>query len=278
MKQMQTIRVFQFLLLIVCLGATSCKTANLISRSSRNRIPVREIEKWHSERNDELHSVWIKKIGGSFIWNNQVQSFKASYRIKRDSIILISLMNPLGIEAVRIFCTVDTFGFIDRINRNYYREDYSALQKKIGLQVNYYLIQALLLNEIPNIYSKQVHDIFNGEKSLVVRNNTCETKYVRNERDQHGIDKPTNYLIVFDADFFHVKRTRITRNDEKQVVDLQYKNHDYSIPAYFPEVIEMEIEASQLSLHCDLKLDKIQVNTEFNTRVVINPNYTRIDW
>ena len=270
--------ICKILILLVCLQGYSCKTVDIITRSSKSRVSVREIDKWHADRENNLNTVWIKKIGGSIIWNKKEESFKASYKVKRDSIILISLMNPLGIEAVRIFCTVDTFGFIDRINRNYYKTDYNALKRRFGFHVDYFLIQSLLLNEIPKYSFLQSQDVFNNTRYLEVKNYTCVTNYILTESNQEGKSTTTNYTVEFDPDYYFILKAHISNNNSPQKIELLYENHRLLEPVPFPETIEINIQASQFILYSKLKLDRVAINTDFNTPHNINPNYNRIDW
>jgi len=74
--------ICKILILLVCLQGYSCKTVDIITRSSKSRVSVREIDKWHADRENNLNTVWIKKIGGSIIWNKKEESFKERFHKK----------------------------------------------------------------------------------------------------------------------------------------------------------------------------------------------------
>jgi len=73
----------------------------------------------------------------------------ANIRMKKDSIIWLSLSAALGIEAVRGMITTDSVAIIDRINKKYINYDYKTLSEKFNFNIDFELIQAVLLGNLP---------------------------------------------------------------------------------------------------------------------------------
>ena len=77
-------------------------------------------------------------------------------RIKKDSIIWVSLVPLLGIEASRCLITKDSIFLLDRLNNHYYEYDYTSLEKKINIRLNYKILESMILGNLP--YTKSEKD------------------------------------------------------------------------------------------------------------------------
>ncbi|MCU0326086.1 MAG: DUF4292 domain-containing protein [Spirosomaceae bacterium] len=75
------------------------------------------------------------------------QSFPATIQIKKDSVIWISV--AVGLEVARGIITRDSIVFLDRIHRNYYKFDFNSLSEQFNFNLNYDLVQSLLIGNMP---------------------------------------------------------------------------------------------------------------------------------
>jgi len=76
-------------------------------------------------------------------------SLNASIRIKKDSIIWVSLSAFLGLEVARGLITPDSMVLINRIENEYEVMNYKELSEKFNFNIDYSLIQAMLLGNMP---------------------------------------------------------------------------------------------------------------------------------
>ena len=71
-------------------------------------------------------------------------------RMKKDSIIWISVVPGLGIEAARIRLTPDSVALINRLERTYFADQMQALRTRFNVDLSFEMVQALLVgNYIP---------------------------------------------------------------------------------------------------------------------------------
>lgn len=73
----------------------------------------------------------------------------ASIRIKKDSIIWISVSPGFGVEAARGKATKDSLIIINRLNREYLAYDFKKLSEEFNFDITYDLLQAALLGNMP---------------------------------------------------------------------------------------------------------------------------------
>jgi len=68
-----------------------------------------------------------------------------SIRMKKDSVIWVSVQPGLGIEAARMMLTQDSVYMMNRLQKEYVASDYAFLRHKLQVDVSFELLQAILL-------------------------------------------------------------------------------------------------------------------------------------
>lgn len=76
-------------------------------------------------------------------------SATANIRVKKDSVIWISVTPGFGIEAARGLITRDSVLFINRLDKEYSTYSFQELSNKFNFNLNYDLLQAVLLGDMP---------------------------------------------------------------------------------------------------------------------------------
>jgi hypothetical protein len=69
-------------------------------------------------------------------------------RIRRDSVIWISVNPALGIEVVRALITPDSIFVIDKIHKDFYAVGLNYVKQNFGVELNFKMIQAALLGNL----------------------------------------------------------------------------------------------------------------------------------
>ncbi len=76
-------------------------------------------------------------------------SANASIRIKKDSIIWISLSPGFGVEAARGIATQDSLIIMNRLDNEYMAYDFKKLSEEFNFDITFDLLQAALLGNLP---------------------------------------------------------------------------------------------------------------------------------
>lgn len=107
------------------------------------------------------------------------QSIPATIHVKKDSVIWISI--AIGLEAARANIDKDSIALLDRLNRNYYKMSFSELSSRLGFDINFQMLQSLLIGNLPIGKTEedkyQILDGFNSitqNRSGVIINNYFE--------------------------------------------------------------------------------------------------------
>lgn len=80
----------------------------------------------------------------------------AVIKIAKDSAIWVSLNAIFGIEAVRCLITRDSVFYINKLDKSFEKYDFASLSKKINFDVNYKLLENLLIGNL--IYPRSPQD------------------------------------------------------------------------------------------------------------------------
>jgi hypothetical protein len=95
-------------------------------------------------------------------------STSANIRIKKDSIIWMSLTPLFGIEVARALVTQDSLVFMNRLNKEYTVYDFENLSEKFQFDISYHLIQSLLLGNMPLEYQDR-NEIVSSKEFYIIK-------------------------------------------------------------------------------------------------------------
>ncbi|WP_276498848.1 DUF4292 domain-containing protein [Pontibacter litorisediminis] len=87
---------------------------------------------------------------------NDNLSSGVSIRMQKDSVIWVSVLPGLGIEAARMMLTPDSVYFMNRLKKEYVATDYRFLRSKLQVDVNFEVLQAILLGNYQAMGSEKI--------------------------------------------------------------------------------------------------------------------------
>ena len=77
-----------------------------------------------------------------------IDNATVSIRVQKDSLIWLSI-SKLGIEGARVLIAHDSVHILDKINRQYAVADYGTISRQFRFPLNFGLLQALLVGNLP---------------------------------------------------------------------------------------------------------------------------------
>lgn len=204
--------------LLVSLVAFSCsKKKELVEKKEplRNRSAGFLLRKYEENM---FKFDWLgMKIDADYAVMGETQGFKATIRMKRDSIIWISITPALGIEMIRMVVTEDSLKYISKIpeNKFYYLGQFEDINNLIGIGIDFDMLQDLLIGNALGLdkdEGKFRSETDDGNYLLI-------SKYKRKVRRVVGIDdrKLEDDTIVVNPNDPRYQRT-MRRVDEENVL------------------------------------------------------------
>jgi hypothetical protein len=193
--------------------------------------------------------------------NNQTNSFSANLRIKKDSSIWISISPALGIEVARALITPDSLKFINRINGTYFKGDYKYLNELLQIEVNFKMIQAILLGNVYLHYSieQYIRDRENTEFVL----STLKKRRIRREIDveipqiltqEIWFSSLQNKIVRMEMqDYRPIRKFTVNYLQFEKVDDLNMPNK-LIISAQADKQVKIDLEYSRMTINKELNL------------------------
>lgn len=156
---MNLLRTKFFLPLVTVLLITSygCKTREKVritgelprleNKSTRTLIEL-------MKKNEFTFNTMSAKMNVDAEFNGQNNSFVATIRCRKDSAIWISISPALGIEVARLLVTKDSVKLRNSLKKTYFAGDYNYLEKLLNTDLDYDMVEALLLGNSVSFYDE----------------------------------------------------------------------------------------------------------------------------
>lgn len=131
--------------LVILLAFFSCKTSeNVTTAGKAKRLPPEDLLAY--AKTNIIDFEWFSgKAKMKFNDGKINKGFTANIRMRKDSIIWISITSLMGIEGARVLIDKDTVRIIDRLNKKYVEEPIANLQQYVPFDLNLKLAQDLLV-------------------------------------------------------------------------------------------------------------------------------------
>jgi hypothetical protein len=189
----------------------------------RKRLKVEEIEFDCFQARSK-----IKILDG-----NQSINASANIRIKKDSIIWISVTPSVGIEIFRTIITPDSVYIIDRLNREYQELSIDSVNNRLNFDLSYAMLESILLGNlvIPRQGNEKVMREGNYYRlrqydSHFSVDNFINSKSMKIEKVSIVDDTTSNYLRADYHNFQEVDSVLFAFNNS---ISLFYSDNDQSI-------------------------------------------------
>ena len=281
--------IFLLFLAGTVLFTTSCKTGQKIQiRKNKEVKPIKLGKLYKSVLDSQLV---YTEAQAKFSCNykdekeNRNFSFSGTMRIKRDSIIWLTLSPAMGIEVVRIMLTPDSIAFLNRTNSTYYTGGYEHLNKIFQIELDFYTFQGIMMNELFGYpYTKRTNRYLKkfkaSSKDGMYQFQSFSEKKI-NKKLKKSARKPKLELIVQNIDIepetFKIHKVLIIDYITDRTLHIKYSDFMNLQNTNFPDKIK--ITFTQIEGKTDISIDygKITITEGLRYPFKISSKYKRID-
>lgn len=198
-------------------------------------------------------------------------SVSGSLRMKRDDVIRLQLMAPLGImEVGRMEFTDSEVLIVDRINKQYLKAPYSQVSFLAENGINFHTLQSLFWDEffVPgkNKVEEKDLDLFQVNR----QSSTAEISTTKNKLDYHWTVNAQNSTI---------QQARIVfQNAQTGNTQLKWNYTEFSNmgKGMFPGNIAIQLAAPQKEVKVDIKLSGTNNDSDWETRTTVSNKYKQV--
>ncbi|MBV6644958.1 MAG: DUF4292 domain-containing protein [Cyclobacteriaceae bacterium] len=132
------------LLIIMTVGLTACNKR--LTGIFRKDLEVDHFEFEYLSAKAKIH----------FEDTKQKINATAQLRVKKDSVIWMSVTPGLGIEAVRVLINRDSVFFMNRLKKKYTAMSFEGLSRSYNFDFNYDMVESIILGNLIYPYNREI--------------------------------------------------------------------------------------------------------------------------
>ncbi len=269
---------------------TSCRTSRTVATReirpmSADRV-IRRVEK-ESPRYDYYSADRVSLLIDS---GGEKNSVSAQIKMKKDDRMIVTL-RKIGFPIGRGLLTRDSVVVVNFIDKSFVSDDYKALKKMFGIELEYNLVQAILTADISKFTD---HDLMDREftSSVDGRLYRLESEYNRKiaramsrgqdrrlSRYMDSMDDQEFYSIVawVCPEKFVVRKIEMNNIKTKQKIVVTYDGFEQTGRQLFPTIIELDYAEKTRAMKLQLKIGKISLQKERDFTFAIPERYEQFN-
>ena len=265
------INTLLFLLLISIVFLSTCKTRQKIHTLSPKEILSDSVlikQKTHEFNFSKLSA----KIDVLIDIDGKTQSFAANIRLKKDSILWVSVTPFLGIEMMRLVITQDSVKILNRIDNTYFLADNNYLKTLLKADIDFNMLQSILIgNDFPHFASDGFEITRQDSTYCLTAQKRTKLKNVYNNSNL-----TISEVICLNDRSFKIIKNDFTNLEEKYKFETSYSNFKTIDNQSFPNKIDCKITTGDHLMNVSLEYSKLNLNADFSYPFVIPDKYTKM--
>lgn len=261
--------VFSFLVFVAC-GSKE--------KASRKPLEGKKAEYLLSQMkaNEFDFNTFSAKAEFSMEQGGKKNSFKATIRIKKDSIIWISITPLLGIELGRVMITQDSVKVINRLAKEYFVGDFRYIENRFNIKPEYDLMQALLLgNSIQFVSDEKLK--FAIDKEFYYLGNLKKRKAKKADDKPKKIEKEEDEVVSLwlDQNTFKVREFLLSDIAADRFLTGAYDGHTQVESQWLPRDLHFDIQSKDPAV-LDIEYSRVYLNKSLNFAFNISSKYEQV--
>jgi hypothetical protein len=215
------------------------------------------------------------KLAVEALVDSTSESFTVNLRIKRDSIIWMSI-SKLGIEGARILITKDSVKFTNSISKKYFRGDFAYISQMLNTELDFEILQSLLIGNSVTFYDEE-EKLKPGVNDCQYTLGTIRKKKLRRVMEKGKELKEPVQSIYLIPETYKISRILFYDFNPDRSLDAHYGEFEkVDSLQWFPQKMNYVIKA-QKNISIDIKYSKVSLNAEQTFPFKIPNNYEPIE-
>lgn len=291
------IKYLNFISIILILAFSSCAKKTVTEKPGRLQSKNTKFLQLKIEENlKDFESLTAKFTARTFI-NNEKINFKGSLKIKRDSIIWISLTKLGGVEMIRFILTQDSIKFINKWDKEYFIDALDKLDKLQNINLGFFEIQDMMTGTLIDYDPESKFSSSNDnityllssrnkskirKATTIIEGDSLMEISVQDKKLQKALDKNAEQDFIvknyyFYPDNYWLARQTINQVNMQQAIDIVYDNYEIINEAYpFAMQHSIRIASKEKSSRIDMEYLQVQFNKKNTYPFKISSKYVPI--
>lgn len=259
MKFLKMIETKQFFLILVVVLVSSCKSTKVVSGGSVDeKLSAKSVIKSHYQNENKFKSL-NGKVKISYSDGESSQNVSVSLRMEKDKAIWMSA--PLGI--VKAYITPERVSFYNKLENEYFDGDFSYLSDLLGTDVDFSILQNLLIGQAIVDLRDQKYTIDIDEGAYRLTPKLAGELY--------------KTLFRIEPENFKMDLQQLSQPIEKRLLQISYVNYQKVDNEILPNEIKIKAIAKDKENNIDLEFRNIELNGTVNFPYSIPKGFTEIE-
>jgi hypothetical protein len=260
----------------VLLALSSCRTTRTVVAPKEIKPMAAEKVLRRVEKESPRYTTYsAKKINVELNAKGEKNSFAAQFKIDHDDKMIVTI-RKMSVPVGRALITRDSLKVVDYYDKNYIVDEISTIQKLLGIDVDFEILQTLLTADIASLTGE---DIFNKELASVIESDMyrIDTEFNRKIKQalSKGSDRRMNRYMrkMEDHEFFDISMwidpdrfvlRKLVLKDIKygRDITIYYDKFETVGKSLFPQKISLEYKDKKNSASLQMDIDKQSINDD----------------
>lgn len=250
---------------VLSLVFVSCKSKQAIVQKQVENKPLLELIDKTEMAQPQFNTVNVSKMSMALNIDGRAFSVSASCKIKRDSVMHLSVQPIAGFEMFKVEITPDSIFAFDKVNRKMYVADFSYIERRFGVAVDFYSLQALISNHFFTI----------GTRTPAKE----QCKLITTDQTSNGLSYETESMLqtVNINEQFRVEKVDLNSKKTNYIMSVLYTDFMLIDNVTFPQKIKIRATNPKHNLNCDFSISKALFNNKIVFSSVEPGKYERAD-
>lgn len=208
--------------------------------------------------------------------SNKKTSFKTHLRIKKDSVIWMSITPLLGIEFARVVITQDSVKLMNRNSAEYFIGDFEYINKLFGADLDYQMLEALLIaNSLDFEMNNKIRTSVDRKKDMYYVS-TEKKRNIRKElkKDKDKI-KEQSQTLWLDPITFRINELLLSSPHTEKTVRGTYSNYKQLDEQWLPYSMNFTL-SSKSTVNIETSYSKFTTGKSLSFPFKIPEKYVQI--
>jgi hypothetical protein len=227
-------------------------------------------------KDNEFRFDWFSaRIDANYQEKKSSSDFSGQIRIRKDSLIWVTISPALGIEMMRLLVTNDSVKYINRFSKEYFIGDYALVSRFLQIDIDFDILQALLIGNDFQFYET---NSFRADVDFPeYRLSTTGRRKIRKEAETTGV----NPVVLLQNIWLNPETFKITRVDLKEYMkdnrklEANYSEFVRINGSEYPSRLNFNIQAEEM-VRLRMGYSKVSTNEPLSFPFSIPGSYRRI--
>lgn len=238
----------------------SCKSKKVTTEIADESLNTRRIISEHLKAEPNFKTM-ASRVQITYDDGKSKQRVNANFRIKKDEIIWMKA-SILGITVAKAMLTPDSVSIYETVSKRYFEGDYRFISSKLGVELNFKQVQALLLGQStielkPNAIIQSISD----------------NKYILEPKIHHELFKQN---VAIYPNNFKIANQTVEQVGQNRIFTLDYSDYQKVEEAYYPSDINLQSIDDKKIIRLHLQVRKVDVNPDLGFPYEIPNGYKQM--